>query len=189
MKLTLLVFYYTTISMAGNFKNIKVKLHLLTYIDMLLMIERGIRGKTCQAIYRYGKAEYGEVLSSSFNCSDKTYERCKSLLINSHYSTKNVQITFKLKICFTCNSFNLIYVFICDTCKKKYIEVTGEGKIKLRDRVRVYRQHIRQPPITKDTLSGLRQFLATESSFKMKKNAFYFASKAPFVLKIFKFLS
>ena len=40
--------------------------------------------------------------------------------------------------------FNL-YVLICDTCKEKYIEETGEGKIKLRDRVRVYCQHIRQP--------------------------------------------
>ena len=36
---------------------------------------------------------------------------------------------------------------------------------------------------------GLRQFLATESSFKMMKNVFYFTLKALFVLKIFKFLS
>ena len=41
----------------------------------------------------------------------------------------------------------------------------------------------------KGALSGLRQFLAAESSLKMMKNAFYFTSKALFVLKIFKFLS
>ena len=41
----------------------------------------------------------------------------------------------------------------------------------------------------KDTLSGPRQFLATESSLKMMKNAFYFTLKALFVLKIIKFLS
>ena len=41
----------------------------------------------------------------------------------------------------------------------------------------------------KDALSGLRQFLATESPLKMMKNAFYFIIKALFVLKIFKFLS
>ena len=41
----------------------------------------------------------------------------------------------------------------------------------------------------KGTLSGLRQLLATESPLKMMKNAFYFISKALFVLKIFKFLS
>ena len=40
----------------------------------------------------------------------------------------------------------------------------------------------------KDALSGLRQFLATESPLKWW-NAFYFTSKALSVLKIFKFLS
>ena len=41
----------------------------------------------------------------------------------------------------------------------------------------------------KGALSGLRQFFATESPLKMMKNAFYFTSKALFVLKIFNFLS
>ena len=41
----------------------------------------------------------------------------------------------------------------------------------------------------KGALSGLRQLLAMESPLKMMKNAFYFTSKALFVLKIFKFLS
>ena len=40
----------------------------------------------------------------------------------------------------------------------------------------------------KGALSGLRQFLAAESALKMMKNAFYFMSKALFILKIFKFL-
>ena len=41
----------------------------------------------------------------------------------------------------------------------------------------------------KGALSGLRQFLATESSLEMMKNVFYFTVKAPFIFKIFKFLS
>ena len=41
----------------------------------------------------------------------------------------------------------------------------------------------------KGTLSSQRQFLTTENPLKMTKNAFYFNLKAPFVLKIFKFLS
>ena len=56
---------------------------------------------------------------------------------------------------------------------------------------------LKTPPQIKDenfdnfkgALSGLGQFLATESPLKMMKNAFYFTSKALFVLKIFKFLS
>ena len=43
-------------------------------------------------------------------------------------------------------------------------------------------------PIIKGKLSGLRQFLAAESPLKMTKNAFYFTSKAFFILKICKFL-
>ena len=65
-------------------------------------------------------------------------------MINDPYTFKNVPITFKLKNRFACDSFNLIYVLICETCKEEYIGETGEGKTKLRDRVRVYRQHIRQ---------------------------------------------
>ena len=86
------------------------------------------------------KTEFGEVLLGTFNCSDKGCECCNYLLINDQYTFKNVQITFKLKNCFTCDSFNLVYVVICDTCKEEYIGETREGKTKLRDRVRVYQQ-------------------------------------------------
>ena len=41
----------------------------------------------------------------------------------------------------------------------------------------------------KGSLSGLRQFLATESPLKMMKNAFYFTLEAFFVLKKSKVLS
>ena len=42
--------------MASNFKKDKVKLDLLTDIDMLLMVEKGIREGICRSIYRYAKA-------------------------------------------------------------------------------------------------------------------------------------
>ena len=41
----------------------------------------------------------------------------------------------------------------------------------------------------KGALSGLRQFLPTESPLKIMKNPFYFTLKAYFVLKMFRFLS
>ena len=37
-------------------KRTKVKLDLLTDIDMSLMVEEGIRGGICHSIYRYAKA-------------------------------------------------------------------------------------------------------------------------------------
>ena len=37
-------------------KKTKVKLELLTDIDMLLMVEKGIRGGICHAIHQYAKA-------------------------------------------------------------------------------------------------------------------------------------
>ena len=37
-------------------KKTKVKLDLLTDIDMLLMVEKGIRGRICHSIYQYAKA-------------------------------------------------------------------------------------------------------------------------------------
>ena len=43
--------------------------------------------------------------------------------------------------------------------------------------------------LIKGLLSGLRQFLATETPLKMMPNTFYFTTKALFVLKIFNFFS
>ena len=42
--------------MASILKKTAVKLKLLTNFDMLLMVEEGIRGGMCHAIYRYAKA-------------------------------------------------------------------------------------------------------------------------------------
>ena len=45
----------------------------------------------------------------------------------------------------TCDSANLIYMVICSGCNGEYIGETEINKQKLRNRVIVYRHHIRQP--------------------------------------------
>ena len=42
--------------MASGSKKIKVKLVLLTDVDMLLMVEKSIRGEICHSIYQLAKA-------------------------------------------------------------------------------------------------------------------------------------
>ena len=69
--------------------------------------------------------------------------------LKDFYKFKNIDKQFSLKSKMTCESKNLIYVVICPTCKEEYIGETGIGDSKLRDRVRVYRQHIRQPEYEK----------------------------------------
>ena len=54
-----------------------------------------------------------------------------------------------MKAYFASDSSNLLYIIICPRCGEKYTGETGIGKFKLRDRVRVYRQHIRQPEYQK----------------------------------------
>ena len=42
--------------MASLFKKTGVKLELITDVDMLLMIEKGMRGGICHSVYRHAKA-------------------------------------------------------------------------------------------------------------------------------------
>ena len=54
----ILLFFLSAAALACQacLKKIGVELDLLSDINMLLMVERGIRGGMCHAIHRYGKA-------------------------------------------------------------------------------------------------------------------------------------
>ena len=91
------------------------------------------------------KAEFTSKKPGVYKCGDKRCECCNYLLLEDSYTFKHVNKTFKLKSTMSCDSSNLVYVIICTTCGEEYIGETGKNNTKLRDRVRVYRQHIRQP--------------------------------------------
>ena len=95
------------------------------------------------------KAEFSQKQVGFYKYPDKRCECCASILLGNSYSFKNVDKTFNLKVYFSCDSSNLLYIIICLTYGEEYSGETGIGKTRLRDRVRVYRQHIRQPEYQK----------------------------------------
>ena len=95
------------------------------------------------------KAELSQKQVGVFKCPDKRCECCASLLLGNSCTFKNVDKTLNMKAHFSCDSSNLLYIVICPTCGEEYTDETGVGKTKLRDLVRVYRQHIRQPEYQK----------------------------------------
>ena len=76
---------------------------------------------------------------------------CDYIREGESYKFLNFEKEFLLKYTFTCESTNLIYVVICDGCKEEYIGQTG-GQLK--DRLRIYRQHIRQPEYQQIKVEG-----------------------------------
>ena len=91
------------------------------------------------AIYS-NKKEY-----CSKKCTKTRCACCDYIKEGSFHTFKTAGDIFYLKEDMTCESSDLIYVVICSTCNEEYIGETGEEKTRVRDRVSVYRQHIRQP--------------------------------------------
>ena len=69
---------------------------------------------------------------------------CDYIIATELFTFKNWHQPLKsnLKSNFNCETPNLIYVIICSGCNKEYIGKTG-GQLK--ERLSIYRQHIRQP--------------------------------------------
>ena len=100
------------------------------------------------------KAKFTSRNAGVSKCGDKSCECCHHLLLSDAYKFKNVDKSFKLKTSMSCYSSNLIYVLICSSFKEEYIGETGLNKTELRDRVEVYRQHIRQPQYQQLKIEG-----------------------------------
>ena len=69
------------LSWQGALKKARVKLHLLTDIDMLLMVKKGIRGGICHGIHRYAKANN--------NCI-KNYDKNKESSYLKYWDVNNL---------------------------------------------------------------------------------------------------
>ena len=64
------------------FKKTRIKLDLLTNNDMLIMVEKGIRGGICHAIHRYVKAnnKYMENYDKNIRSIISHVSRCKQFV-------------------------------------------------------------------------------------------------------------
>ena len=71
---------------------------------------------------------------------------CDYIIEAELFNFKNWQQPFILKSNFNCETSNLMYVIIYCGCNKEYIGHTG-GQIK--EKLNIYRQHIRQPEYEK----------------------------------------
>ena len=91
------------------------------------------------------KAEYSSERNGVFKCNKPRCKCCKYIEEGDKHTFKTTNKTFHIKSHFTCESSNLIYVIICQNCYHEYIGETGEGTTILRDRTRVYVQHINNP--------------------------------------------
>ena len=81
--------------------------------------------------------KFFRVNSCGKNCVCSPY-----LLKACSYLFKRVNKVFFLKKNFNCESRNLIYAVICQGSQEEYI---GETGCLVKERISVYRQHIRQP--------------------------------------------
>ena len=75
------IYFSSWISMASTFKKTKVKLDILADIDLLLMVEKGIRGEISHSVSQYAKAN---------NKYMKNYDKNKESSYLQYWDVKNL---------------------------------------------------------------------------------------------------
>ena len=71
------------INITNKVKKFKVKLDLLTHIDILLIGEKSVRGGICHATHRYAKTD---------NKYIKDYDKNKELLNPKYWDVNNLHV-------------------------------------------------------------------------------------------------
>ena len=88
----------------GYLKKTGIELELLTYNDMLLMVEKGIRGGICHTMHRYGKAinKYMKNYDKNQESSYLIYLYVKNLYGQAMFQ----KLMFQMFQCFKIRSFS-----------------------------------------------------------------------------------
>ena len=129
-------------------KKTKAKLDLLTDIDMLLMVEKGMRGRICHSIYRYAKANNKYMKNYDRN-KESSYIQCWD--VNNLYGGAILQ---KLPV----KNFEWIKdtsQFNEDLKKKNYNEESDAGYLfevdaqYLKNFIRIYHFHLKDRKLEK----------------------------------------
>ena len=81
----------------------------------------------------------------------KSFVCCQYLKESIEHTFKTVDKKFEIRTPFICESKNLIYVVIGSGCKEEYI---GQTQTMLKERLNIYRQHIRQPQLQQIDVEG-----------------------------------
>ena len=100
------------------------------------------------------------------NCG-KNSTSCPYLLKALLCQCKRVKKNFLLKNSFNCESSNLIYVVICQEYKEEYI---GETDCLVKERINIYRQHIRQSQYQQ---MAVEEHLRTHGDEKFRNRIYY----------------
>ena len=88
------------------------------------------------------KSEYVNEENMKVSKCGKNCVCCEYIMEGPSFNFKNGSKPFKVRNPFTCDSTNLLYVITCSGCREEYI---GQTSRTLRERLILYRQHIRSP--------------------------------------------
>ena len=88
------------------------------------------------------KSEYVSTENITVTNCNNNCVCCPYIKHGTEFNFKNGKRPFHVRSFFNCDSSNILYVITCPGCNKEYIGQTGRS---LRERVVLYRQHIRSP--------------------------------------------
>jgi ferredoxin len=116
------------------------------------------------------KAKCDTSTSTVTQCQNKRCGTCPYIITGEHFTFKNSQKPFRVKVSMNCATENLLYVLQCQGCLENYIGQTSDS---LRARIRVHKQQINTPEYRKIPVSKHIAECARDHSIPFKVFPFY----------------